>query len=173
MAAPKGNKFAAKNKGNTKPKTTYNPETYPDQGRKIAMMGATNIQLADFFKISEHTLCEWKHRYEDFGSALKAGKDEYDTVMIEGALRHRALGYSHRATDIRVVEGEIVETEYTKHYPPDSTAAIFWLKNRNRDRWRDKHDFSHEVEEDSVLSGILKAVSGTTLRPKPQSKRED
>lgn len=39
------------------------------------------------------------------------------------ALYKRAMGYSHKAVDIKVVNGEIVETEYIKHYPPDRAAA--------------------------------------------------
>jgi hypothetical protein len=35
-------------------------------------------------------------------------------------------------------EGEIITTKLTKHYPPDTTAAIFWLKNRQPGKWRDK-----------------------------------
>jgi hypothetical protein len=37
---------------------------------------------------------------------------------------------------------------YTEHYPPDTTACIFWPKNRRRDKWRDKHEIEHDVSED-------------------------
>ena len=53
-------------------------------------------------------------------------------------LFHRATGYEHPEDDIKSVNGEIVITPTVKHYPPDTTAAIFWLKNRRPDLWRDK-----------------------------------
>jgi hypothetical protein len=30
------------------------------------------------------------------------------------------------------------EVPYTERYPPDTAAAIFWLKNRQPKHWRDK-----------------------------------
>lgn len=169
MAAPKGNQYAKGAKGNTAPKTLYKPE-YVEQAKKLAALGATDVQIADFFSVALRTLNNWKRKEDDLVAALKDGKDQYDTSMVEASLRDRAVGYSHTAVDIRAVNGEIVKTEYTKHYPPDPTAAIFWLKNRNRARWKDKHDVDHGVNGDSPLAGLLKTISGQTLRPKPQGE---
>jgi len=167
VAAHKGNQYAKGAKGNTKPKTLYKSE-YAEQARKLGAMGGTDKQIADFFSVSVQTLNNWKKKEEDLVLALKDGKDQYDTSLVEAALRDRAIGYSHKAVDIRVVNGEIVETEYVKHYPPDPTAAIFWLKNRNRDRWKDKHGIDHSVNEEASLAGLLKSISGETLRPRSQ-----
>lgn len=167
MAAHKGNQYAKGAKGNTNPKTLYKTE-YVEQSRKLAAMGATDEQIADFFSVALRTLNNWKKKDDDLVAALKDGKDRYDTSMVEASLRDRAIGYSHKAVDIRAVNGDIVVTEYTKHYPPDPTAAIFWLKNRNRDRWKDKHEIDHDVGEDSSLTRLLKTISGQTLRPQPQ-----
>lgn len=167
MSAPKGNQYAKGAKGNTNPKSLYKPE-YAEQARKLAAMGATDVQIADFFSVALRTLNNWKKKEDDLVAALKDGKDQYDTSMVEASLRDRAIGYSHKAVDIRAVNGEIVKTEYTKHYPPDPTAAIFWLKNRNRDRWKDRHDVGHGVNGESPLAELLKTISGHTLQPKPQ-----
>ena len=40
-------------------------------------------------------------------------------------------------------QGQVTLTPIIKHYPPDTTAAIFWLKNRKTDQWRDKQDVEH------------------------------
>ena len=48
-----------------------------------------------------------------------------------------SMGYEHDETDIRVVDKEIVMTPIRKIYPPDTTAAIFWLKNRRPEQWRE------------------------------------
>ena len=70
-------------------------------------------------------------------SPLRSGKEVSDE-RVERSLFARANGYEHDEVDIRVVSGEIVQTPIRKYYPPDTTAAIFWLKNRRPDLWRDK-----------------------------------
>jgi hypothetical protein len=121
--------------------TDYRPE-YAEQAKALATLGATDPELADFFKVAVSTISRWKVTQPQFSEALKQGKDAADE-RVEASLYHRALGYSHPDVDIRVVDGQIVKTDLIKHYPPDTTAAIFWLKNRRRAEWRDKVD--HEV----------------------------
>ena len=111
------------------------------------------------------TIDNWKTQHPEFLGALKEGKDYFDTVRVEKALVHRALGYSHEEDDIRAVNGEIVITPTVKHYPPDTTAAIFWLKNRQKERWRDKIDHDHGIQEGNPLESILSKLAGNTLRP--------
>lgn len=53
-------------------------------------------------------------------------------------LFQRACGYSHPDVHISNYQGAITQTEITKHYAPDTTACIFWLKNRRPDLWRDR-----------------------------------
>ena len=57
---------------------------------------------------------------------------------VADRLYQRAMGYEAPDVDIRVVDGQIIETPLTKYYPPDTPAAIFWLKNRQKAKWRDK-----------------------------------
>lgn len=114
----------------------YKPE-FCKQAQKLCQLGATDKEIADFFEVSESTLNLWKASHPDFSESLKLGKDAADERVVR-SLYHRATGYSHPDTDIRVVEGSIVETPLVKHYPPDTTACIFWLKNRRKGEWRDK-----------------------------------
>jgi hypothetical protein len=102
----------------------------------LASFALTDAQISKALGISEKSLNNYKHD-EKFLQALKAGKDIADG-RVERSLFERATGYSHPDTDIRAVEGEIVKTDIIKHYPPDTTACIFWLKNRKRREWRDK-----------------------------------
>ncbi|PHM63971.1 terminase [Xenorhabdus stockiae] len=118
-------------------------EAYAEQARKLCLLGYTDKELADFFEVSESTLNNWKHDHPEFLESLKKGKQVADGE-VAAKLFHRATGYEHAEDDIRVVEGKIVITPTVKHYPPDTTAAIFWLKNRQKDNWRDKID--HGVE---------------------------
>jgi hypothetical protein len=83
------------------------------------------------------TINTWKVRHVDFLQALKAGKTEADD-RVERALYHRAVGYSHEVEKPMVVDKDVRIVTYTERMPPDTTACIFWLKNRNPEEWRDK-----------------------------------
>lgn len=119
----------------------YKPE-FAAQAAKLCQLGATDAQIADFFEVAISTIALWKVKYKEFSDAIKVPKEEADE-RVEQSLYRRALGYEHDEVDIRVVGGEIVETPIRKHYPPDSTAMIFWLKNRKPGEWRDKTDVEH------------------------------
>lgn len=115
---------------------------YVEQARKLAELGATDREAADFFGVAESTLHLWKHQHREFSEALKVGKEIADN-RVEQSLYRRALGYSHDAVKIMTVEGEVHVEPFVEHYPPDTTAAIFWLKNRKPDAWRDKTEHEH------------------------------
>lgn len=112
-------------------------EEFPEQARKLCLLGARDADLAKFFGVMESTLNEWKKTHPEFSESLKAGKELADAVIAD-SLFQRAKGYSHKAVKIMVVDKTVVHEEYTEHYPPDPTSMIFWLKNRRPDLWRDK-----------------------------------
>lgn len=131
-------------------RTDYKPE-YCIQAEKLCKLGAKDKELADFFNTSEQTLNSWKQKFPEFLESLKKGKILAD-ANVASSLYHRAIGYNHEDVDIKVIRGKIVMTRLTKHYPPDTIAAIFWLKNRQKDNWRDK------TESDVNLSGKIKVT---------------
>lgn len=114
----------------------YRPE-FAEQAKKLCALGATDPQLADFFQVALSTVSLWKVQHKEFSDALSIPKAEAD-AKVEQSLYRRAMGYEHDEVDIRVIDGQIVETPIRKYYPPDTTAMIFWLKNRQPDAWRDK-----------------------------------
>ncbi|WP_321905139.1 terminase [Paraburkholderia tropica] len=114
----------------------YRPE-FDEQARKLCLLGATDIELADFFETTEQTINTWKIAHPEFLESIKKGKAQADADVAD-RLYQRAMGFTHPEIDLRVVNGGIVETPITKIYPPDTAAAIFWLKNRQRGKWRDK-----------------------------------
>lgn len=116
--------------------SSYKPE-FAQQAEKLCKLGATDADIASFFEVDVRTIYNWKIDYEDFFQALKRGKEEADE-LVERSLFKRATGYSHDAVKILQHEGQPVVIPYVEHYPPDTTAAIFWLKNRRPDAWRDK-----------------------------------
>lgn len=129
----------------------YRPE-FVEQACKLCKLGLTDKEIAKFFEVSEQTLNTWKQQHPEFLESLKGGKTLAD-AEVASKLFHRATGYEHPDTDIRVVNGMIVETPLIKHYPPDTTAAIFWLKNRRPDLWREK------VEPEDKGTDLAKALS--------------
>src|SRR5690606_38366572 len=129
----------------------YDPAKTPGQGYKLCLLGATDKEVADFFGVAESTLNKWKIDYPEFSESLNRGKVDADARVAESLFK-RALGYSHPEDDIRVANGEIAITPTIKHYPPDTAAAIFWLKNRQRGKWRDKIEHDHGVQPDMSMS---------------------
>ncbi|EKZ6375180.1 terminase [Klebsiella aerogenes] len=117
-------------------------EAYAEQARKLCLLGYTDTELADFFEVSESTINKWKVDYPEFSESIKKGKAIADGDVTD-RLYQRAMGFIAPDVDIRVIDNKIVETPLDKYYPPDTAAAIFWLKNRQKDKWRDKQD--HEV----------------------------
>lgn len=118
-------------------------EAYAEQARKLCLLGYTDDQLADFFEVAVSTIQKWKLDHPEFSDSIKKGKDISDAEVTD-SLYQRAMGYAAPDTDIRVIDNKIVKTQITKHYPPDTAAAIFWLKNRQKKMWRDKID--HGIE---------------------------
>ena len=129
----------------------YKPE-YPEQAAKLCMLGATDAQLADFFSVAVSTISLWKVQHPEFSEAIKVPKAQADQC-VEQSLYRRAMGYEHDETDIRTVGTKLVKTPIRKHYPPDTTAAIFWLKNRDPENWRDR------VEHTGAGGGAIQTVN--------------
>lgn len=124
--------------------TKYSPENLK-MVQMLAKLGATNLEMAEALGVTLSTFHLWRNTHEEFSDAIKVGKDAADDRVAE-SLYQRAMGYSHPELDIRVIDGAIVETPVMKHYAPDTTAAIFWLKNRRPQEWRDKQEIEHTGE---------------------------
>jgi hypothetical protein len=120
--------------------TRFRPEMV-ERARALAEEGKTNPEIAAALDVSPRSMMYYQKRHGEFGAAVKAGKALSDQKVVV-SLYQRACGYSHPETDIRVVEGKIVQTEIVKHYPPDPTSMIFWLKNRQPDKWQDRMELS-------------------------------
>lgn len=123
-------------------------EEYVDQAYKLCLLGAIDRDMADFFGVSVTTFRRWARRFPLLRDALKQGKAHADSIIAE-KLFQRAKGYEHPEDKIFLHEGVPVIVPTTKHYPPDTTAAIFWLKNRQPDKWRDRKNV--ELSTDVIL----------------------
>lgn len=135
--------------------------------------GLTDEQIAVNAGIATATLYDWKKRYPEVSEALKKGKEVVD-IEVENALFQKAIGFRETVKKAIKVKETLYENgkrksekehiEYTDeeiYIPPDTTAQIFWLKNRRPDRWRDKQDIEH--------SGQIGGVTIVNDIPKPDT----
>ena len=145
--------------------SSYKPE-FAEQAVKLCQLGATDAELADFFKVTTVTIWRWQSAHVEFCNALKRGKDAADE-RVERSLYARATGYTHDAVKIFMPAGakKPVYAAYQEHVPPDVTAQIFWLKNRRRDEWRDKQEHEHTGKDGAPLVPVI----NLTGRPEPSS----
>jgi len=127
---------------------------YCEQVLKLCVLGATDKDIANFFEVDERTINRWKHDYPEFSFALKKGKIEAD-ANVAVSLYRRAVGYIHDDEKIFLHEGKTVRVKITKSYPPDTTAAIFWLKNRQPDYWKDSKVLQGDQKNPVVLASTV------------------
>lgn len=115
----------------------YDP-AFAAQAEKLTKLGATDMELADFFEVDTRTIYRWKHDHPEFCQALKGGKDEADE-RVERSLYQKAIGYEQDEVKIFMPANalEPVYAPFRAKVSPDTTAAIFWLKNRRSQEWRD------------------------------------
>lgn len=127
--------------------TDYRDE-FVGQAEKLCRLGATDIELADFFGVDVSTIYRWKHAHPDFCEAVIAGKDALDN-RVERSLYNRAVGYTFDSVKIFMPAGasEPVYAPYREHVPPDTGAAMNWLKNRRGETWRDKSEVDVTVKD--------------------------
>lgn len=130
----------------------YDPKVHPQLAKWMARCGLIDVQIAKELGIAKSTLNLWKRDYPEFAEALREPKNLVDS-LVEDALLRRALGYEVEETEVTAdkkgqasgaqeqPKGRVKKLR--KHVPPDTTAAIFWLKNRQPGRWRDKQE--HEL----------------------------
>lgn len=119
--------------------------------------GLTDEQISRNMGIGTTTLYRWKDEFEEIRESLKRGKEVVDR-QVENALLKRALGYEYEEVKEKFEDGVITERTVTKkEVVPDTTAQIFWLKNRKPDKWRDKPGYEDTSELDK-LDAILKGL---------------
>jgi hypothetical protein len=122
------------------------------QAEKLCALGATDEDLADFFQVSIRTINNWKAEHVGFLQSLKGGKETADE-RVERSLYQKAIGYTSDAVKIFVPKGsgEPVIVPYREHVAPDTTAAIFWLKNRKPEAWRDMSRHEHTGKDGGAI----------------------
>lgn len=131
--------------------TKYKAE-YAKIAKKMCELGATDMDIVDALGIARSTFYKWRNEHQDFSDALKVGKDKTDD-RVEMSLYRRAVGYEFESVKIFQFQGQEVIVPYTEFQHPDTTAAIFWLKNRRPDQWREQKQVEGDLSD--VLSKLI------------------
>ena len=151
----KGNEMKKNKNGRPSRKDTINLKEI----QRLASLGLTNAQLAYVFGVSTTTIDNWIKNDKKFLGAIREGKEVADK-MVERSLFERAIGYTHPEERVFCHNGEIVIHDQTKHYPPDVTACIHWLKVRKPSEWREVNELVVRnylyVENEGLSIGDLK-----------------
>ncbi len=138
--------------------TAFKP-AFVEQAKKACEAGFTDREIATLFGVTETTINNWKNEHPEFLESLKAGKSGPDD-RVKRSLFHRAVGYSYDAVKIFMPAGatEPVYAPYVEHVPPDTTAAIFWLKNRDQENWRDMSRTELTGKDGAALAPMIVAT---------------
>ena len=116
--------------------------------------GLTDEQIAKNIGIATSTFYEWKKKELEFSEALKKGKEVID-FEVENALLKRALGYEYEE---ETYENGILTKKVKKHVAPDTTAQIFWLKNRKPNNWKDRVETDEDKEAVVNASQVIAKI---------------
>jgi hypothetical protein len=161
-----GNKNSVGNEGGRP--TKFN-KAFCDQVTKYCLLGATDEDLASFLDVTVTTISNWKTAQPEFFNAIKEGREIAD-ANVGRRLYERAMGFEHDSEEIKIMNdpviGQYVErVPVRKIYPPDPTSMIFWLKNRQRTKWRDKIETGITDTEGNDLKQPL--INIQVVQPKP------
>lgn len=136
-------------------KSLWKPE-FVEQAKNLCLLGATDEEIAGFFDVSLTTFRNWKRKLPELNLAIKSGKLAAD-ARVAKSLYQRAIGFTQQEVDIRVIKGVVVKTIYTKKYAPDTGAAIFYLKNRRPDLWKERRERDMSVDDQLKMVELERA----------------
>ena len=126
--------------------------------KMLVEYGHTEDFIARFFDVPKSVWRKYKKEHPEFDLQLRQWKLTADE-RVERALFARAVGYAHPHEEVKVTkEGDVIRVPTIKHYPPDPTAAIFWLKNRKPLVWKEKVEVHHEGEVSATVTHKVDAV---------------
>lgn len=142
--AMKGNQNAL---GHSHGRPTDYKNEYNEQAYKLTLLGATDKELADFFNVEERTINNWKKEKADFFQSIRAGKEIADSDVAQ-SFYNNAKGFisvNKKAIKKKVwnekakrLVDEVEMVDEVLQHQPNAQAGIFWLKNRQPDKWKDK-----------------------------------
>lgn len=113
------------------------------------MSGLSDEQIASNLNINRCSLYEYKKKYPEFAEVLRRGKDEADMAVVNSLYRS-ATGFTYYEETTNTIGDVVVIQKYAK---PNTTAIIFWLKNRMGEQWKDKQEIKQDIQQTVMFSG--------------------
>ena len=137
--------------------TKYNPDVHVQLARGLARCGYTMAEMAHEMGVGERTLYKWRTEHPELLHALNEGRALADSV-IEDSLFNRAKGYRKRTVRKRKGPQGVTVEETLEDVPPDTTACIYWLKNRKPEQWRDRREVDVTADSDARIKETLRKM---------------
>lgn len=139
---------------------------------KLTKEGKTLAEVAFYIGVSERVLYNWAGKYGDFKTALQESRAIADE-LVEASLFQRAVGYTHKETkaffDSQSLQ--IITKKISKHHPPDTGAAKFWLTNRDPEKWKEKTEVEHSGKIAKMTDEELEQMVISTADDIKKSKK--
>ena len=149
----------------------YKPE-FADQARLLCRLGATDEELAEHFGACVRTIYRWRNAHEAFAEAVVVGKDHADD-RVERALYARAVGCTVERTKVFKSAGEDpVYATYQHHLPPDTNAALNWLRVRRPKKWRMAEKQEEMSESRMALAAFVRRCEARDEEKRLARQRE-
>lgn len=126
---------------------------------ELASQGKSVNQISSDLGVSVYALNNWKGAQVGFKEAIQASRKVADELVV-ASLFQRAVGWQQPAIKIHYDKDQsrFVTYEYTERFPADTTACIFWLKNRQRTQWSDSYDYNGDIKA-TVGTGEIEALA--------------
>lgn len=149
----------------------YEPAFAEDAKRLCEEDGATDQDLATFFGVNVRTIYKWAEQHLEFGQAIQSAKENADD-RVEASLYQKAMGYE-RSVERATASGNVVTVK--EWFPPDTASAIFWLKNRRSQKWKDRwdHNHNHTVTIAGEFESFMRQVHAIPHGPEPLKLESD
>jgi hypothetical protein len=171
-----------KRKGTPGTPPVYDPDYHPLMIWSLCTEDKTDPEIAEALGISAGLLSQWKANYPEVLEAIKDGK-HFTNAQVEKKLIERALGYDYKERQVTKelnLRGQLVETKVViteKHEPANMGAIAFWLKNRRRDKWKDKWEVEHSGNVNNPAEALtdreLKALALKAMKEIEESDEND
>ncbi len=159
------------NPDGTKPKRSVRADSYhPDYCEQAfvacSTMGATDKNLCKLFGVVDDTYRNWQHKYPEFRAAIVKGKDEYDCLTAEKCLKKKVEGYftTEITKELDSESGKIIVKKMVKkHVAPSDTSIMYFLNNRNPERWQSKNSVEMSGKMDMLTDDQINKRIGQLL----------
>lgn len=149
--------------GRGRPRENVTDKVDVDEVERLAAGGLTDTQVGIALGLSQRTINYYK-KNKEFLAAYKKGRERADTKVVE-SLYKRALGYQYEELHTEIKRNgkkeEKIVKKVIKEIAPDVTACIFYLKNRQKDEWRDVNRQEHELINPTTWMELVKVASKT------------